>query len=116
MGRLTSFVAARWKLILNIATVVALLVTLYVIRKDLATTFRDLLRVDAWTLVLMLPLEALNYHAQTKLYQHLFKIVGNKLTYKELLIASLELNFVNHVFPSGGAAGISYFGLRFKVG
>jgi uncharacterized protein (TIRG00374 family) len=29
--------------------------------------------------------------------------------------ASLELNFVNHVFPSGGVSGISYFGLRLKA-
>jgi uncharacterized protein (TIRG00374 family) len=27
---------------------------------------------------------------------------------------SLELNFVNHVFPSGGVTGISYFGLRMR--
>lgn len=116
MGRITSFVAARWKLLLNIVTIIALVVTLYFIRGDLETTFKNLLKVDGWALVLMVPFEALNYHAQTKLYQHLFSIVGNKLEYKPLFIASLELNFVNHVFPSGGAAGISYFGLRLKGG
>lgn len=114
MGRITSFIAQRWKLLLNIATVVALVLLLIFIRHDLETTFRNLLKVNAWALVLMVPLEALNYHAQTKLYQLLFRIVGHKLKYKELMIASLELNFVNHVFPSGGAAGISYFSLRLK--
>ena len=114
MVRLTSFIAQRWKLILNIVTVVALLLLLIFIRHDLITTFRNLLKVNAWALVLMVPLEALNYHAQTKLYQLLFRIVGHKLKYKKLMIASLELNFVNHIFPSGGAAGISYFSLRLK--
>jgi uncharacterized protein (TIRG00374 family) len=42
----------------------------------------------------------------------LFNIVGNKLPYKFLFRASVELNFVNHVFPSGGVTGISYFGVR----
>jgi uncharacterized protein (TIRG00374 family) len=41
-------------------------------------------------------------------------MVGNKIDYKYLYKASLELNFVNHVFPSGGVTGISYFGVRLK--
>jgi uncharacterized protein (TIRG00374 family) len=31
------------------------------------------------------------------------------------LKVALELNFVNHVFPSGGVAGFSYLGYRFKA-
>jgi putative heme transporter len=50
------------------------------------------------------------------MYQGLFSIVGNKLPYKFLYKTSLELNFVNHVFPSGGVTGISYFGLRMRDG
>ena len=37
-------------------------------------------------------------------------IYQSKLLYK----AALELNFVNHIFPSGGVAGFSYLGLRLK--
>lgn len=114
MGRISGFVIKQWKLLLNIITVIALLIAIYVIRDDLVATFRNLFHVHAWVLLMFIPLEALNYHAQTKLYQHLFAVVGNKLPYKKLYVASLELAFVNHVFPSGGAAGISYFGLRFK--
>ncbi len=43
-------------------------------------------------------------------------MVGNKLSYKFLYKTSLELNFVNHVFPSGGVTGISYFGVRLRDG
>ena len=114
MRRISGFIAIHWKLVLNIVTLVALIVALYIIRHDLVTTFRDLMKVNAWALVLIVPLEALNYHSQTKMYQHLFRIVGNELPYKYLYLASLELNFVNHVFPSGGAAGLSYFGLKVK--
>ena len=86
----------------------------YAIRKDLWATIKNLEHVNGWLLLLLVPIEALNYHAQAKLYQGMFAVVGNKLSYKFLYIASVELNFVNHVFPSGGAAGISYFGLRLK--
>lgn len=79
-------------------------------------TVGNLRRVNGWFLLLLLPVEALNYHAQAKMYQKIFAIVGNPLTYKSLIRTSLELNFVNHVFPSGGAAGISYFSLSMRDG
>src|SRR5207245_5143522 len=88
----------------------------YVIRDQLAATLRNLERVNGWALLLIIPVEALNYHAQAKLYQSLFEMVGNKLSYRFLYRAALELNFVNHVFPSGGVTGMSYFSLRMRKG
>lgn len=112
----TSLLRRKWKLILNIATILALALLVYAIRGQLADTLHNLGRVNAYLLLLIIPVELLNYHAQTKLYQHLFGLVGNKLSYKYLFQASLELNFVNHVFPSGGVTGISYFGVRLSKG
>ena len=111
-----SFLKRRWKLILNLITLLALAVLVYFIQDQLAETFRNLFRVNAWWLLLMIPVQLLNYHSQTKMYQHLFAIVGNKLSYKFLYRASLELNFVNHVFPSGGVTGVSYFAARMRDG
>lgn len=111
-----SWFRRHWKLVLNILTFVALAVVIFALRKQLVDTFSNLAKVNGWLLLLLVPIELLNYHAQTKLYQRLFSIVGNKLTYKSLFRTSLELNFVNHVFPSGGAAGISYFGLSMRDG
>jgi uncharacterized protein (TIRG00374 family) len=108
--------AHRWKVILNVVTLLALLVLVYAIRHQLADTLKNLEHVNSAALLLMIPLEVLNYHAQTKLYQRLFGIVGNKLSYWYLYKMSLELNFVNHVFPSGGVTGISYFGVRLRDG
>jgi hypothetical protein len=111
-----SFLGRRWKLIVNLITLTALAVLVYVVRDDLINTFRNLKHVHGWALMLIIPVEAVNYHAQTRLYQRLFAIVGNKLSYKYLLKTSLELNFVNHVFPSGGVTGMSYFTLRLRQG
>ncbi len=97
-------------------TVIALAVLVYAIRDQLTETLANLRYVNLWILLLIVPIEALNYHSQVKLYQKLFAIVGNKLSYKFLYRAALELNFVNNVFPSGGVSGISYFGLRMKDG
>jgi uncharacterized protein (TIRG00374 family) len=111
-----SWFRQHWKLIVNVITFIALFVLIYAIRHQLGSTLSNLMHVHAWALLLIIPIEALNYHAQARLYQRLFSIVGNKLSYKFLYRASLELNFVNHVFPSGGVTGISYFTLRMRNG
>jgi uncharacterized protein (TIRG00374 family) len=107
---------ARWKTILNLVTLAALVVLIYAIRHDLGRTLRDLEHVNGWALFLLIPVELLNYHAQARLYQRLFGLVGNNLSYKFLYKTAVELNFVNHVFPSGGVTGISYFGMRMRRG
>ena len=110
-----SFFARYWKLILNIITFLALAGLVYAIRDQLADTITNLRKVNGWVLWLIIPLEALGYHAQNKMYQRMFQIAGTDIKYKDLWKVSLELNFVNHVFPSGGVSGISYFGLRMKM-
>lgn len=110
----TSFFKGRWKLIVNIVTIVALVVLIFAVRHQLEDTIRNFSKVNVWVLLLLLPVEWLNYHAQAKLYGGLFQMVGNKLPYRFLFETSLELNFVNSVFPSGGVSGISYFGMRMR--
>ncbi len=111
-----SWIRKRWKLVLNVVTLVALIIVFYLSRHQVGATVKNLGQVHAWALLLLIPVEFLNYHSQARLYQKLFAIVGNKLSYKFLFRASLELNFVNHVFPSGGVTGMSYFTLRLRDG
>jgi len=114
MSKVSSFLARNWKVLLNLVTVGALVLLIILTRDQLGQTFRDLARVNAWALLLIIPVEYLNYDAQARLYQGLFKISGVKLDYWTLFKSSLELNFVNNVFPSGGVTGISYFGVRMR--
>lgn len=109
-----SFWARNWKVVLNVVTFVALFGFVYAIRGQFEQTFQNLFRVNLWALVLMIPLQGLNYDAQTRLYRSLFAVVGNKLEYRELYKSALALNYVNNLFPSGGVSGISYFGVRLK--
>lgn len=109
-----SYLKRNWKLVLNIVTIIALVALVWAIRDQLVETVRNLGRVNAWALLLIIPVQFLNYDAQTRLYQGLFGVVGHKLKYWFMFRTSLELNFVNHVFPSGGVTGISYFGLRMR--
>ncbi len=104
----------RWKLILNIVTVSALVMLAYVVRKQLGQTIANLQRVNIFALLLIIPIEAVNYDAYARMYRSMLKILKQEVSYKEMYKVSLELNMVNHVFPSGGVTGFSYFSLRLR--
>jgi uncharacterized protein (TIRG00374 family) len=113
-GRLSAFLRHRWKVVVNVLTFLALVALVVASRHQLAQTFDNLFKVHAWALLLIIPVEYLNYDAQARLYKGLFAVAGNKLEYWPMFKSSLELNFVNNVFPSGGVTGISYFGMRLR--
>lgn len=104
----------RWKLLLNMATLLALGVLVFALRDQVIEVLKRIDDVRWWALLLLIPIQVINYHAQAKLYQLLFRIVGNRIKYKKFVKLALELNFVNNVFPSGGVSGISYFSVRMR--
>lgn len=104
----------RWKLVLNIVTVIALVVLCYLIRDEIAQTIQDVQRVNIYALLLIIPLQIINYASYSNMYSRLFGLLGNKVTKKDMFKVTLELNLVNNVFPSGGVSGFSYFGVRMK--
>lgn len=108
------FLRRNWKLILNIVTFGLLGTAIYLVRHDIGKAFDDLFKVNAIALLLMLPLQAVNYSAYANMYHELLEMLGSKQPFKRLYKVALELNFVNHVFPSGGVSGFSYFTARLK--
>ncbi len=99
---------------LNILTLAALLVLIVITRKQVGDALGKLGDLNATALLLMIPLQLLNYYAVARLYQDYFKAQGEVLSTKTMYSVALELNFVNHVFPSGGVSGFSYLNLRLK--
>ena len=108
------FLRRNWKLIVNIITVAVLVLLVFLIRDQIVETFKNLGKVDWHYLLLIIPLVAVSYHAQVRMYQRMFWLIGHKLHYGFMFKVALELNFVNQVFPSGGVSGISYFGVRMR--
>lgn len=103
------------KIIINVITIIALIVLLIVSWPQI-TAGLDEIGGARWTvIILMIPLQVLNFFAIGKIYQTYFKYNnGHNITSGFGLKIALELNFVNHVFPSGGVAGFSYLGIRLK--
>ncbi len=105
---------ARWKVILNIATFLGFTILIVALRHQIVDSFKTIGHIRWWWLLLIPIWQALNYDAYARQNKDLFAILGSKISYRYLYRVNLELNFVNHVFPSGGVSGFSYFSLRLR--
>lgn len=104
----------RWKLIITVITFVALAILIYAVRDQISQTVDNLGKVNAWALLLMIPLQFINYDAYTRMYRYILALLDEKISYWPMFGVQLELNFVNHILPSGGVSGFSYFSVRMR--
>ena len=103
---------SKWRLVLTIATFIVLAVLIYSLRRQIGNVVANLGRINAIALLLIIPCEFFNYDAYARLYRSLFATLGKTVRYWPMFKLTLELNFVNHILPSGGLSGISYFNVR----
>lgn len=104
----------RWKIILTVITLGALIVTAYALRAQILETIKNLKDANLGLVLTVVPLALLNHFAQGNLYRHVFKILGNRFRTKSMMRLSLEMNFVNNIFPSAGMSGFSYLTIRLR--
>ncbi len=104
----------RLKLIVNIITFVVFGVIIYTSWPQITSGFREMSGAKASIILLMIPLQLFNFYSIAEMYRSYFKQTGETLSRKSMYRVALELNFVNHVFPSGGVVGFSYLSLRLR--
>ncbi len=96
--------------IMSALTVVALGVIVYLSRDELRQAWELLGQANLWLLALLVPFQIMVYYAGGEMifsYLRQKRLIGHISRFEQTRIA-LELNLVNHVFPSGGVSGISY--------
>lgn len=95
---------------LNIVTITLILIVLVAARKQLYEAWKLLGQVNLWILSLLIPLQFASYYTNAEIFFTYLRARGQlkKTSPLEATSMALELNFVNHVFPSGGVSGISY--------
>lgn len=99
---------------LSIITFVLVGVILFFTRHELVAAWHLLGQVNLWVLSLMVVVILVGYLANGEM---IFSYLRGKnhirsVPMTTLMRMSLELNFVNHVLPSGGVSGISYLTWR----
>lgn len=96
---------------LSLITIALLALVVVFAWGDVKEAFGYLGKVNLWIIALMIPAQFVSYLATGEMIFSYLRAKGNirDLSVMKVTRMSLELNFVNHVFPSGGAAGIAYF-------
>lgn len=99
---------------LSIATFALIIIVLVLSRHELARAWQLMTEVNVWILALFIPIVLLNYYAAGEMifsYLRGKKLIKHISAFEQMRM-SLEMNFVNHVLPSGGASGVSYMTWR----
>lgn len=104
----------KWRTVLTAATFIALAILIYSLRRDIGGVIQNLSKVNSFALLLIIPLEAWNYDSYARFYKSIMATLGSKVRYWPMYRLNLELNFINHILPSGGVSGISYFNVRMR--
>lgn len=104
----------RIKLILNFLTLAILGLVIYSSRESLSGVIKELAHADLKLILLFIPIQLINYHAYARMYQETFGLLEEKVGYWDMFKVSVELSFVNYVFPSAGISGFGYFSLRMR--
>ncbi len=99
----------RW---LTVITLVLLIIVAYFTWPQIVRAAGLIERINVWILLLLIPVQLLSYYATGSMIFAYLRAKGNlkDASHWQMTRLSLELNFVNHILPSGGAAGFSYLG------
>lgn len=101
---------------MSLVTFVLLGLIIYVAWDEIAHAWELLVSINIWILILLIPVQLFAYFAAGEMT---FSYLRAKKATKDIHLFSqarmaLEMNFVNHVLPSGGVSGISYMNWRLK--
>lgn len=101
---------------LNVITLVLVILVVFFARKDLVKAWHLLSTVNIWMFLLVIPLQFVSYYASGAMIFSYLKRRGDlkDLPRLEQPKMALELNFVNHIFPTAGVSGASY--MTFRLG
>lgn len=97
---------------LTLGTLVLLAVVVIFAWPEIVKAWRLLDSVNLAILALLIPVQLFSYYATGGMIFSYLRSKGDLKDVSHWRIAriALELNFVNHILPSGGAAGFSYLG------
>ncbi len=103
----------KWLSIVSFLAVILLVIFAW---KDIAHAWSLLSSVNIWILLLVVPTQILSFYAGGEILASFLRSKGElkKTSRFDIARFSLELNFVNHILPTGGLSGVSYAAWRFK--
>ena len=97
---------------LTLITLALLVVVIFFAWPEIVKAYELLNKVNLWILALLIPVQFFSYYATGGMIFSYLRSKGDlkDVSHARMTRIALELNFVNHILPSGGAAGFSYLG------
>lgn len=94
----------------TVITLVLLTIVMIAAWPEIIKAWELMGQVDIWILLLLIPVQFISYYATGGIMFSYLRAKGNleDMSHWSTTRLALELNFVNHILPSGGAAGFSY--------
>lgn len=101
---------------ISVITVFLLGLIVYLAWDEITHAWELMASIDIWILMLLVPIQAMAYLTAGEM---MFSYLRAKNAIKHIRWfdqgrMALEMNFVNHILPSGGVSGISYMNWRLK--
>lgn len=95
---------------LTIITLALLTVVVILAWPEIVSAWGIITQIDWWILLLLIPVQFMSYYATGGMIFAYLRSKGEikDMSHWSMTRLALELNFVNHILPSGGAAGFSY--------
>lgn len=95
---------------LTIITLALLAIVIVAAWPEIVEAARLMGQVNVWILLLLIPIQFASYYATGGMIFSYLRAKGElkNMSHWSTTRLALELNFVNHILPSGGAAGFSY--------
>lgn len=105
---------------LTLITLVLLTIVVFAAWPEIQKAWGLIGQVNLWILALLIPVQLFSYYATGGMIFSYLRSKGEikQMSHWGMTRLALELNFVNHILPSGGAAGFSYLAWvlnRYKV-
>lgn len=101
--------------ILSVITLVLVGVIIWMARDQLIEAFGYMDQLNIWVLLLLIPEQLFMYYTAGQMYFSFLRAKGGaKISQWKLTRVSFEINFMNHIIPSGGVAGLGYLVWRLK--
>lgn len=99
---------------ISVVTLVLIMVILFFSRRELQSAWHLFSQIHWWILLILVPVVMIGYLAAGEMT---FSYLRQKGMTRDISVwtqmrISLELNFVNHILPSGGVSGVSYMNWR----
>jgi uncharacterized protein (TIRG00374 family) len=99
---------------ISLATVGLVGLIVFLARDELQQAWEALGRVNLWILALLIPAQIISYYAAGEMIFSYLRAKSStaNVSKRDQVRMALELNFVNHIVPSGGLSGVSYLSWR----